>query len=65
MTRAEFMALLHTYMMENRGQRKGQASFNLLHSYFPEQVEAVRSTDLDPFYIESRLPAFLAHFGIV
>jgi hypothetical protein len=64
MHRAEFMALLHEYMMQNRGQRKGQAAFNLLYTYFPEQVDEVRGSHLDPFYNDGRLDPFLRHFGI-
>lgn len=58
------MALLHEYMMNNRGQRKGQAAFNLLYTYFPAEVDSVRGSSLDPFYNDSRLGDFLAHFGI-
>jgi hypothetical protein len=52
-------------MHEHPTWRTGQAYFNALYTLYPEVADAVRATDADPFYQDSRLDAFfeaiLAH----
>jgi hypothetical protein len=38
--------------------REGQIAFNRLYVLNPELAEQVRGTEADPFYDDSRLPAF-------
>jgi hypothetical protein len=40
------------------GQREGQRAFNLLTVMHPMLAERVRTSPLDPFYRDERLPAF-------
>ena len=39
--------------------RKGQAYFNEAYNINPKLVNQVRGTELDPFYIDSRVPEFI------
>jgi hypothetical protein len=41
--------------------RVGQAHFNVLADLAPDVADAVRGTNLDPFYDDARLDAFLRH----
>lgn len=41
------------------GQRAGQLHFNVLFLLRPRLADAIRSTPLDPFYQDARLPEFL------
>ena len=43
------------------GQRAGQAAFNAATHVFPKEAEQARSTELDCFYLDERIPDFLAH----
>lgn len=36
--------------------RRGQAFFNVLYDYDVAAAEAIRGTDIDPFYDNSRIP---------
>ena len=40
--------------------REGQAAFNALFELRQDLSEQIRTTDLDPFYRDDRLPAFWA-----
>lgn len=40
--------------------RKGQYAFNLLHTVRPDITAQILATELDPFYIDSKLPEFMA-----
>lgn len=42
------------------GQRPGQAMWNAWEEYRPQLVQKYRATDLDPFYDDSKLGAFVA-----
>lgn len=44
----------------NLGWRQGQAAFNILVWNRPDLSEKVRTTPLDPFYNDKRLPDFYA-----
>lgn len=38
--------------------REGQHAFNLLSAFNPELADKIRGTDVDPYDINSRMPAF-------
>lgn len=42
------------------GERYGQAVFNSAYGLFPNEVGEIVATELDPFYNDSRVKAFLA-----
>lgn len=44
--------------------RYGQATFNEAANLFPEKTEALRGTEDDCFYDDSKVPAFLKHFTL-
>jgi hypothetical protein len=50
------------------GQRKGQYLFNFLAQYRPDITDQARGTDVDPFYDDTKLIAFLDfvdnHWGL-
>lgn len=46
-------------MRERRGLRRGQAFFDVLSELEPELAERLTGTADDPFYDDSKLPAFL------
>lgn len=39
--------------------RRGQTYFNMLYQVRPELAEEIRTSCLDPFYDDTRIPAFL------
>ena len=39
--------------------RLGQAYFNYAYELYPEETEKLRSTKVDCFYVDERIPAFL------
>jgi len=44
---------------ENPGMRRGQALFNAFAEIFPDKADRIRGTDIDPFYSDKRIGAFL------
>lgn len=46
------------YRAQHIEQRQGQASFNVLYLNRNKWSNEIRSTDLDPFFYDDRLPAF-------
>lgn len=56
MTLSDFYAGVAEYNKANPAQRHGQALFNYLWSVRPDLSEQIRSTELDPFYEDKRLP---------
>jgi hypothetical protein len=63
MTREEFDAFIASlsYHKRQRFLRKGQWMFNLLWTCFPDIADKIRTTEFDPFFDDSRIPAFLKH----
>lgn len=57
MTLAEYLARIRHPAQH---QRRGQYAFNLLCEVRPDLSEQVRTTVIDPFYDDNRLPVFLA-----
>ena len=45
------------------GWRRGQLAFNVLHQERPDLSEEIRTSCLDPYYDDTRLPAFLKLVG--
>lgn len=46
-------------------ERLGQAVFNVVAEIFPEEVEKVRGSLVDPFYDDRKIDAFCDVLGIV
>lgn len=46
-----------------RGWRRGQYLFNTLNEVRPDIAEAIRGTDVDPFYTDHRIPAAMARIA--
>ena len=44
--------------------RWGQCIFNAFYKYFPEDANKLQGTELDCFYLDSRVEAFLEHFNL-
>ena len=42
-----------------KGQRKGQAIFNAIHTVDPDTANKLRATDLDCYYFDERVKLFL------
>lgn len=59
MTFDEYVVEASEYQRENPHQRSGQVYFNVLYQVRPDLSERIRTTDLDPFYRDQRLPQFL------
>lgn len=56
----EYLKLLADYFECHPQQRFGQAAFNFLMYYSPEDAEDVRSNiKLDPFYLDSNVTSFI------
>lgn len=43
--------------------RKGQVMFNVLYEIRQDIAEKVRSTDLDPFYDDNKIPQFIKYIS--
>lgn len=56
---AEYLYHTATEIQRHPEWRVGQAYFNILHRLHPEVADAVRGTSKDPFYNDTRIPAFL------
>lgn len=54
-------ALMTKYTAQPCGMRTGQAYFNAAYDLWPEVVNRIRGTGLDPFYDDANLPAFFAY----
>jgi hypothetical protein len=48
-----------TYGMDTGNMRAGQVYMNELDTLRPVLAQQVRNADLDPYYIDERIPAFL------
>lgn len=55
MTYSQYLAKVHTERPSE--QRPGQWAFNLLYKVRPDLAEEIRTSVLDPFHDDSRLPA--------
>lgn len=50
-------------MRENPALRTGQAYFNALYNYDPEQANRIEGTCLDPYYHEDNFESFMEMLG--
>lgn len=55
----DYLTAAMAYWREHPEQRKGQAFFNALATERMDIADKLWSTDDDPFYVDTRLPAFL------
>jgi hypothetical protein len=53
--------LMLKYQMQPRGMRTGQAYFNAAYALWPQVVDRICGTNLDPFYDDANLPKFFAY----
>lgn len=66
MTFEEYTALVvkrYPFYRETNDWRSGQTYFNLLYRINPDLANSVRSSPIDPFYLDARIPAFLLYVG--
>lgn len=65
MTFFDYLCFVETYRRNHPEQRTGQVHFNVLAMLAPVAhiAEGIRGGDLDPFYVDERLNAFLNHVG--
>jgi hypothetical protein len=60
---AEYLQAVQSAQARNtdKSQRSGQIHFNVLHEMSPELANSFRGGDMDPFYRDDKIPAFLDH----
>lgn len=49
------------YREQYPSQREGQAHMNVLGQWEPELYVAITGTDIDPFYVDSKMGDFLSY----
>lgn len=49
---------------EHPDERYGQAVYNIMLAYRFNQVRVLAGTDLDPFYDDGKVEAFLEHLDV-
>lgn len=52
---------MHAWIKSTDDQRMGQFLFNTLHAVNPELANEIRSGELDPFYDDEKVGAFLVY----
>ena len=57
LTFADFLVIYHR-TERPKDWRHGQFAFNMLYSWRPVLADKIRTTEIDPFYRDDRLPAF-------
>ena len=55
-----YLDLVGRMWARDPGQREGQVFYNALRTGWPGLELEIRGTELDPFTLDQRLPAFLA-----
>lgn len=60
MTYAAYLETVGWHLRQHPTLRWGQAHFNVLHDVHPDLSARVHNTELDPFYLDERIPQFLA-----
>lgn len=60
---AEYLQTVQSAQARNtdKSQRRGQIHFNVLHEMSLELANSFRGGDMDPFYSDDKIPAFLDH----
>lgn len=59
MTYNQYVEEVHRVWSLHPEWRWGQAYFNVLVEHRPDLSEPIRTTELDPFYLDERMPAFM------
>lgn len=59
MTRQDFTDMVRSAMRSYPAWRHGQAAWNIASLRFQDAVEPLRGSDVDPFYDDKRVSAFL------
>jgi hypothetical protein len=62
-TKRLYDGMVSRNLILNKTWRAGQGLFNTLEQFNPEIANEIRGTDLDPFYINDRIPSFMAWLG--
>lgn len=57
----QYLRLVPLALEDRADHRAGQAYYNVLYSINPGLAASVDETPLDPYYDDSKIPAFLAH----
>lgn len=57
----DYLNLTVKLKRENPNWRTGQTYFNTLNQVRQDLADAIRGTNLDPFYVDSKVPQFLAY----
>lgn len=60
---SDLMIHMAAYRRLHPGQREGQAYFNALSEKYPDLASLVSLSFADPFYKDSRIPAFFEFVG--
>ena len=60
-TPQDFFQQFDKEMHQRPGLRLGQSAYNALFAIHPDLARSVIARDMDPFYDDNRLPAFLAY----
>ena len=56
-----FLGIIEFEKSQNPSWRKGQTVFNCLYNLYPELANKIRATELDPFYVDERIPQTLEY----
>jgi hypothetical protein len=56
-----FLGIVEFIHHKNPNWRKGQTIFNCLYNLYPDFANEIRATELDPFYIDDRIPQTLEY----
>jgi hypothetical protein len=59
MTKDDFYTKLVIYQYENKFLRKGQATFNLMYTLFPNKANKYRGSNIDPFHNDKNIDIFV------
>ncbi len=57
----DYVILCHLEFVSNPTWRVGQTYFNVLHNVRPKLANSIRSSTLDCFFRDQKLPAFLEY----
>jgi uncharacterized protein (DUF1786 family) len=54
----EFWILVGMQRAQHSSERLGQIAFNILEENRPEMANAIRGSDMDPFYVSDAMTSF-------
>lgn len=66
MTIPDFESYVDQVYFANRPEyiRQGQHAFNSLHGIWPSIADSIRGSDIDPFYLDCRVPNLLMWLAV-